>query len=81
MPTFPNTCLTCRRRSHEPEKSPPPYFSGEAKTAAAGANAIGQYLLNFIPMSLYTAPGIDGNWLGSWTVFYWAWFNRMVQYL
>lgn len=37
-------------------------------------NSIGQYLLHFIPMSLYTAPGVEGNWIGSWTVFYWAWW-------
>jgi choline/glycine/proline betaine transport protein/glycine betaine transporter len=37
-------------------------------------NSIGQYLANFLPMSLYTAPGIGGNWLGDWTIFYWAWW-------
>ncbi|MEJ2025540.1 MAG: BCCT family transporter, partial [Deltaproteobacteria bacterium] len=37
-------------------------------------NSIGQYLLYFVPLSLYTAPGVTGNWLGSWTVFYWAWW-------
>jgi choline/glycine/proline betaine transport protein/glycine betaine transporter len=37
-------------------------------------NSIGQYLIHFLPMSLYTAPGVEGNWLGSWTVFYWAWW-------
>ncbi len=25
-------------------------------------------------MSLFTAPGYEGNWIGSWTVFYWAWW-------
>jgi len=37
-------------------------------------NSIGQYLANFLPMSLYTAPGVEGNWLGDWTIFYWAWW-------
>jgi choline/glycine/proline betaine transport protein/glycine betaine transporter len=37
-------------------------------------NSIGQYLANFLPMSLYTAPGVAGNWLGEWTIFYWAWW-------
>jgi choline/glycine/proline betaine transport protein/glycine betaine transporter len=37
-------------------------------------NSIGQYLIHFLPMSLYTAPGVEGNWLGGWTVFYWAWW-------
>ncbi len=37
-------------------------------------NSIGQYLASFLPMSLYTAPGVEGNWLGDWTIFYWAWW-------
>ncbi len=37
-------------------------------------SSIGQYLIHLLPMSLYTAPGVEGNWLGSWTVFYWAWW-------
>lgn len=36
--------------------------------------SIGQYFANFLPLSLYTAPGVEGNWLGDWTVFYWAWW-------
>ena len=36
-------------------------------------NALGQYLVNFLPMSLYTAPGIEGNWIGSWTVWWMSW--------
>lgn len=39
-------------------------------------NSFGQYLLHFVPMSLYTAPGVEGNWLGSWTIIYWAWWGR-----
>jgi choline/glycine/proline betaine transport protein/glycine betaine transporter len=37
-------------------------------------NSIGQYLIHFLPMSLFTAPGFEGNWLGDWTIFYWAWW-------
>jgi len=37
-------------------------------------SSIGQYLANFLPMSLFTAPGFEGNWLGDWTIFYWAWW-------
>ncbi len=44
-------------------------------------NAIGQYLLYFLPMSLYTAPGIEGNWIGSWTVFYWAWWMSWAPFV
>lgn len=44
-------------------------------------NSIGQYLLNFLPMSLYTAPGVEGNWIGSWTVFYWAWWMSWAPFV
>lgn len=44
-------------------------------------NAIGQYLLYFIPMSFYTAPGVEGNWIGSWTVFYWAWWMSWAPFV
>ena len=39
-------------------------------------NAIGDYALNFIPMSLFTGGANEGalGWLGSWTIFYWAWW-------
>ena len=32
-------------------------------------------------MSLYTAPGIEGNWLGSWTIFYWAWWMSWAPFV
>ncbi len=44
-------------------------------------NSIGQYLINFLPMSLYTAPGVEGNWLGGWTVFYWAWWMSWAPFV
>jgi choline/glycine/proline betaine transport protein/glycine betaine transporter len=44
-------------------------------------NSIGQYLLYFLPMSLYTAPGVEGNWIGSWTVFYWAWWMSWAPFV
>jgi glycine betaine transporter len=44
-------------------------------------NSIGQYLLYFVPLSLYTAPGVTGNWLGSWTVFYWAWWMSWAPFV
>lgn len=36
--------------------------------------ASGQYLFHLIPMSIYVGAGIEGNWVGNWTVFYWAWW-------
>jgi glycine betaine transporter len=44
-------------------------------------NSISQYLFHLLPMSLYTAPGIEGNWLGSWTVFYWAWWMSWAPFV
>jgi choline/glycine/proline betaine transport protein/glycine betaine transporter len=44
-------------------------------------NSLGQYLGYFLPMSLYTAPGVEGNWLGSWTVFYWAWWMSWAPFV
>ena len=44
-------------------------------------NAMGQYLLHFIPMSLFTAPGYDTSWIGSWTVFYWAWWMSWAPFV
>ncbi len=44
-------------------------------------NSIGQYLLYFLPMSLYSAPGVEGNWIGSWTVFYWAWWMSWAPFV
>lgn len=44
-------------------------------------NALGQYLLHFIPMSLFTGPGYEGNWIGSWTVFYWAWWMSWAPFV
>lgn len=44
-------------------------------------DAIGQYLLHFLPMSLYTAPGVPGHWIGSWTVFYWAWWMSWAPFV
>jgi len=44
-------------------------------------NSIGQYLLYFLPMSLYTGPGVEGNWIGSWTVFYWAWWMSWAPFV
>ncbi len=32
-------------------------------------------------MSLFTAPGFEGNWIGSWTVFYWAWWMSWAPFV
>lgn len=36
--------------------------------------ALGDYLSDLVTMSFRTAAFSDGKWLGSWTIFYWAWW-------
>jgi glycine betaine transporter len=35
---------------------------------------LGAYLSEFVRMSLRTTPFRDDTWVGSWTIFYWAWW-------
>jgi choline/glycine/proline betaine transport protein/glycine betaine transporter len=44
-------------------------------------NATGQYLQNFLGMSLYTQPGEATKWIGGWTVFYWAWWMSWAPFV
>ncbi|SHK36036.1 BCCT family transporter [Hespellia stercorisuis] len=37
-------------------------------------NGMGQYIGNFIPDALKIASYGDNSWLGSWRLYYWAWF-------
>lgn len=37
-------------------------------------NTIGSYINNFVQDSFAINPFGDNSWLGSWTVFYWAWW-------
>ncbi|WP_266080924.1 BCCT family transporter [Haladaptatus caseinilyticus] len=39
-----------------------------------GTQAIGEYFGEFIQMSLFTGATSDTSFIGSWTVFYWAWW-------
>ncbi|WP_440008930.1 BCCT family transporter [Halomicrococcus sp. SG-WS-1] len=36
--------------------------------------AVGKYINQFVAMSFYTNAANDTNWVGSWTIFYWAWW-------
>jgi glycine betaine transporter len=38
-----------------------------------GLQATGEYANGFLRMSLYTNASGSGEWVGNWTVFYWAW--------
>lgn len=38
------------------------------------AASLGDYLTNLVSMSFKTAAFADGDWLGAWTIFYWAWW-------
>lgn len=40
----------------------------------AFAESIGYYFSDLITMSFRTAAFSDGQWLGDWTIFYWAWW-------
>ncbi|WP_135305596.1 BCCT family transporter [Haloarcula amylovorans] len=40
----------------------------------ATAEAFGAYVNHFVEMSLYMNTGSDSSWVGSWTIFYWAWW-------
>lgn len=47
--------------------------------AAIGTEALGGYLSQFVTMSFYTGVSAGdsatvANWVGNWTVFYWAWW-------
>ncbi|HEX3031482.1 MAG TPA: BCCT family transporter [Bacillota bacterium] len=37
-------------------------------------NSTGIYIQNFFTMSLWLDPIKQSSWLGSWTIFYWAWW-------
>ena len=37
-------------------------------------SSIGSYLTNIVPMSFHSAVFGGGEWLASWTIFYWAWW-------
>ena len=37
-------------------------------------NTLGSYLSEIVRMSLRATPFRDSTWVGSWTIFYWAWW-------
>ena len=46
---------------------------------AVGTEALGRYINDFITMSFYTGAAATGGagvaeWVGGWTIFYWAWW-------
>lgn len=40
----------------------------------AFTTTIGSYIGNLIPMSFRMTPFTNGEWIGAWTLFYWAWW-------
>jgi glycine betaine transporter len=38
------------------------------------STTLGAYLSELVRMSLRTTPFRDSNWVGGWTIFYWAWW-------
>ncbi|MGB9958785.1 BCCT family transporter (plasmid) [Haloferax prahovense] len=49
-------------------------FSPFASIFNLGTAGMGKYITNFVDMSLYVNVGGGQSWVGSWTVFYWAWW-------
>lgn len=49
-------------------------FGPTAFLLNAGTEAFGGYLNDFIGMSLFANAANGGEWVGGWTVFYWAWW-------
>ncbi|SDJ54906.1 BCCT family transporter [Streptomyces indicus] len=43
--------------------------------------SVGNYLINLIPMATRTGAFTDGSWLGSWTIFYWAWWMSWAPFV
>lgn len=37
-------------------------------------SGIGDYLVHFLPMGIWTDPDPEGGWQGTWTLFYWGWW-------
>lgn len=44
------------------------------ETLNSFVNGMGQYIGSFIPDALKVSTYGDNSWLGSWRLFYWAWF-------
>ena len=44
-------------------------------------NSLGQYIQNFMGMSLFTEAGAEKKWIGGWTVFYWAWWMSWAPFV
>ncbi|MFF0306552.1 BCCT family transporter [Streptosporangium sp. NPDC004379] len=43
--------------------------------------SVGGYLQDLIPMSSRTGAFIDKQWLGTWTIFYWAWWMSWAPFV
>ncbi len=43
--------------------------------------SVGNYLINLIPMATRTGAFTDSSWLGSWTIFYWAWWMSWAPFV
>lgn len=49
-------------------------FGGTEFTINNMVTSIGSYLKILIPESFYLEPAYQSGWVGSWTLFYWAWW-------
>jgi choline/glycine/proline betaine transport protein/glycine betaine transporter len=46
-----------------------------------GIQAGGEYISSFVSLSLFTQVWEDKGWLGSWTIFYWAWWMSWAPFV
>jgi glycine betaine transporter len=49
-------------------------FGPTAYILQVGTEALGGYIVQFPEMSLYLNSAGGGEWVGGWTIFYWAWW-------
>ncbi|MDG4861319.1 BCCT family transporter [Streptomyces sp. T-3] len=43
--------------------------------------SVGNYLFRLVPMATRTGAFTDSSWLGSWTIFYWAWWMSWAPFV
>ena len=44
-------------------------------------NTTGEYLRDIVPMSLRLQTFAEDKWIGSWTIFYWAWWSTWAPFV
>lgn len=50
------------------------FFGGTRFILNNTVSSVGKYLSFFVGQSLYLEPAYDSGWVGSWSIYYWAWW-------